>query len=333
MGLRMRLYDAPGLRLSLLALGLALLGTGCPKNVDGAGHSGKDVKYKGAKKIKIEDNEGRSRKDIITYPGGDRVDWKVFEIGTPPADDKKKDDKDAAPPAPDVTGTLKVTLRWKPPRPGLDLAFDVYDQYFHRIGRAKPNKSGAKRSKKVTIKDAGSGKYYVMVYAPRRMDAGTYRVHVKFQPGDGGGPVAAAPTPGDVPDPPTLPALPEATADAGGTTPPGGGTTPPGGGTTPPGGGTTAPPPPPPPPPEVKGRVVKYVVAASGGLIITIDKGKNQGVEPGWKGSVLNASGKPVQGGEFQITKVRGGESEGKVSLSVDQIAANKKVLLSAPSP
>ncbi len=327
----MRLYDA---EVALVALGLALCGTGCPKNVDGASHSGKDVKYKGAKKIKIEDNEGRSRKDIVTYPGGDRVDWKVFEIGTPPPDDKKKADKDAPPPAADVTGTLKISLRWKPPRSGLDLAFDVYDQYFHRIGRAKPNESGSKRSKKVTIKDAGSGKYYVMVYAPRRMDAGTYRVQVKFQPGDKGPAVAEA-GPGDVPDPPTLPALPEAaTADTGGT-PPGGGITPPPGGTPPPPGGTTPPPPPPPPPTpaSVKASVVKYVVASAGGLIITVDKGKNQGVEAGWKGNILNSSGRPLQGGEFQVTKVRGGEAEGKVSLSVDQIAANKKVMLSPPSP
>ena len=329
----MRLYDAPnGPVLSSLALVLALCGTGCPKNVDGGAHSGKDVKYKGAKTIKIEDNEGRSRKDIVTYPGGDRVDWKMFEIGPPQPDDKKKADKDAPPPPADVTGTLKVTLRWKPARPGLDLAFDVYDQYFHRIGRAKPNESGSKRSKKVTIKDAGAGKYYVQVYASRRMDAGTYRVQVKFQPGDQG-PVAAAAGPGDVPDPPTLPALPEAVADSGtppGGTPPGG--TPPGG--TPPGGSTTPPPPPPPPPPaSVKAQVVKYVVASAGGLVITVDKGKNQGVEPGWKGSVLNSSGKPLQGGEFQVTKVRGGEAEGKVSLSVDQIAANKKVLLSPPVP
>lgn len=327
----MRTFDAPhGLRLSLLAVGVALLGTGCPKNVDGGAHSGKDVKYKGAKKIKIEDNEGRSRKDIVTYPGGDRIDWKVFEIGAAPAeDDKKKDDKEAAPPPADLTGTLKITLRWKPPRPGLDLAFDVYDQYFHRIARAKPNESGSKRSKKVTIKDAGAGKYYVMVYAPRRTDAGTYRVQVKFQPG-AAGEVAAAPTASDIPDPPTLPALPEAGAEvAGGTT--GGAAPPPGPGTA---GATTPPPPPTPPapPPEVKGRVVKYVVAASGGLIITVDKGKNQGVEAGWRGSVLNASGKPLQGGDFQVTKVRGGESEGKVSLSVDQIAANKKVILSAPT-
>ena len=76
----MRLYDAPHpVRFSLFALGLALCGTGCPKNVDGSGHSGKDVKYKGAKTIKIEDNEGRSRKDILTYPGGDRACFRMVE--------------------------------------------------------------------------------------------------------------------------------------------------------------------------------------------------------------------------------------------------------------
>src|SRR5688572_25143628 len=112
MRLRMRLYDAPHLGgISILALGLALCGTGCPKNVDGNKASGKDVRYKDAKKITIEDNEGRSRKDIVTYPGGDRVDWKVFEIGPPQPDDKKKDDKNAAPPPTDLTGTLKITLR------------------------------------------------------------------------------------------------------------------------------------------------------------------------------------------------------------------------------
>jgi hypothetical protein len=299
---RMRAFDAPqGLAL---ALGLILCGTGCPRNVDGSGHSGKDVRNKGAKRIKLEDNEGQSRKDIVTYPGGDRVD--------------------APPPPADVTGTLKVTVRWKPPRPGLDLAFDVFDQYYHRIGRAKPTPDGNKRSKRVTIKDAGSGKYYVMVYAPRRMDAATYRVQVKFAPGDSG-PVAVA-SASDVPDPPNLPALPEAVdpAIAGTTPPPGTGP-----GTQP----TEAVPPPVPVVPPQKARVVKFVVAAAGGLVITVDKGKNQGIEAGWKGQVLNSSGRPLQGGDFVISKVRGGEAEGKVSLSVDQINANNRVQLSPPPP
>src|SRR5688572_30089275 len=113
---RMRAVDAPqDRRLSILAGAVMLVaGTGCPRNVDGGAHSSKDIRYKGAKRIKLEDNEGRSRKDIVTYPGGDRVDWKAFEIGPPQPDDEKKKEKEKdAPPAPPVvTGTLKVTVRW-----------------------------------------------------------------------------------------------------------------------------------------------------------------------------------------------------------------------------
>ena len=58
----------------LLGAALALGVTGCPRNVPQDSHSGKDRSYRHPKKIKIEDNEGRSRRDIITYPGGDRVE-------------------------------------------------------------------------------------------------------------------------------------------------------------------------------------------------------------------------------------------------------------------
>ena len=284
----------------LLLAGLAL--AGCPRNVDGEAHSGKDVRHKGAKKIKIEDNEGRSRTDIITYPGGDRVDWKVFEIPEGGG------------------GTVKLTLRWRPPRPGLDLAFDVFDQYFHRIARAKPSTSG-KRSKKITIADAEPGKYYVQVYAPRRTDAGTYRVEVAIKPGGDAPEVAAAPS--EIPDPPTLPALPEA-SEVVAENPPGGD------------GGTPTPPVDPvepevPAAEPVKARVVRYVLSTGGAVAVTVDRGKNSGVETGWKGQILNASGRPVEGGEFVVQKVTGAEAVGKVSLSVDQIKANKRVLLSPP--
>ena len=75
------------------------------------------------------------------------------------------------PSPPPTTGTLKIRISWKTPRPELDLAFDVYDQYFHRIARARPAPGSGKRSKKVTIKDATAGKYYLLVYAPERGDA------------------------------------------------------------------------------------------------------------------------------------------------------------------
>ena len=255
-------------------------------------------------------------------------------------------------------------MLWRPPRPGLDLAFDLYDQYYHRIARARPSPDASKHSKKVTVKDADGGKYYVMVYAPRRTDAGTYRLMIQFEPGGGDKVAAADSGPTDVPDPPTLPAVPEApdgsgvagaggAGGAGGTGGGGGGA----GGMSGGGGGgaggmsggggsgaggasgggvgggggagqsgTNLPPPAKP----VKGRVVKYVVG-SRGLTITIDRGKNAGVAPGWKGQVMSSSGQLVQGGEFTVTKVTSAEAVGKVSLSVNKIRSNQHVLLSPP--
>lgn len=301
----------------LTASALAALAlSGCSKNVAQDSRSGKDYRNRGAQTIKLEDGVGQSRKDVVTYPGGDRVDWKVFEIGGGPEPDKDPPKEGEPPPPPVTTGTLKVQLRWSPPRPELDLAFDVYDQYLHRIARAKPTPGSGKRSKKVTIKDAGPGKYYVQVYASTRADAGTYRVKVEFKPGADVVAVASD-TPGAVPDPPTLPAIPEV-AEAPPETPP----------TTPPITPTVEQPPAAQP---VRARVSKYEVSGGGTLVITIDKGKNAGVAAGWKGQVLGGSGQPVRGGDFTVSKVTGGEAQGKVSLSVDQIKTNNKVLLTPP--
>ena len=282
-----------------LAAILAASLLGCAKNVAGDGDSGKDYRNKGAKTIKIEDGEGRSRKDVVTYPGGDRVDWKVFEIP------KGK------------SGTLRVRLRWSPPRPDLDLAFDVYDEYLHRIARAKPAPGSGKRLKKVTIKGAEAGKYYVQVYAPARGDAGTYRVRVEFKEETEVAEAEAAPS--EIPDPPTLPAIPDAPE-----TPPETAATQP---TTQP---TTPVVPAVPAAQPVRARVSKYEVTG-GSLVIVVDKGKNAGVEAGWKGQVLGGSGQPVRGGDFTVSKVTGSEAQGKVGLSVDQIKTNNRVLLSPP--
>src|SRR5262245_64195004 len=90
-----------------LALGALLLTVAaCPKMVPQDEHTGADGKPKGAKKIALENGEGKGR-GIVTYPGGDRVDWKLIELPK------------------DKTGTLTLKLSWTPPRPGLDLSFAV----------------------------------------------------------------------------------------------------------------------------------------------------------------------------------------------------------------
>ena len=115
------LGNSPGFRrralvLSLLLIGLASLS--CARTIKQDAHTGKDGKYKGAKTITLEGNAAEVS-GIVTYPGGDRVDWRVIEL---PAD---------------KSGKLDLELSWRPPRPGLDLAFDVYDQYGTKIGSVK----------------------------------------------------------------------------------------------------------------------------------------------------------------------------------------------------
>src|SRR5437867_4175031 len=96
----------------------------CAHNVGQSAASGSDATQKGAKEIKFENGEGKAR-GVVTYPGGDRVDWKLFE--TP---DKKR-------------GTVELTLSWTPPRPGLQLAFDVFDEWNQPIVASK---KGGKKS-------------------------------------------------------------------------------------------------------------------------------------------------------------------------------------------
>src|SRR5437764_781131 len=92
------------------------LSAGCAHNVGQDEHSGADAKEKGAKVITLENGEGKA-KGIVTYPGGDRVDWKVVDL---PADKR---------------GKLDVKLTWTPPRPGLQLAFEVFDEWNTPVGQ------------------------------------------------------------------------------------------------------------------------------------------------------------------------------------------------------
>lgn len=298
----------------MIAVSLSgLVAAGCKATISQKANSGKDYRSKGAKKIKIEDNEGRSKRDVVTYPGGDRVDWKYFEIPEGPR------------------GKLEVRVKHTPPRPGLDVAFNVYDEYFERVGRAKPK--AEKRRKKVVIENARPGKYYVQVYAPGRGDAGKYRVRVRFKPGSGGGDDEPEPGPEVFPDPPKLAAVPEPEPEPEKVPCPNDPTK-----FQPDCPGPKVPCPDDPtkfepdcPVKEVKpirARVVNYKISASGGVVVICDKGKKHGVSKGWKGQIVDRSGNAVQGGVFTITRVTSRQSTGKVRLSIDQVKANNRAIL-----
>jgi hypothetical protein len=343
------------------ALGLAiLLALSCAHNVPQDKATGSDGKNKSAKQMQLENGEARSS-GIVTYPGGDRVDWKVIELP-----DKQR-------------GILDIKLQWTPPRPGLQLGFDVFDEWNHQVGASK--KAGRKKSRgrvRTATIDNARGKYYIRVFAVNRGDAGKYRLTVEFK--ELQGEMAIDLKKVEIPDPPRLVGIPEVeatcdeftfdqknpacrtvcpTAGAPAGWPACRGKCP-----DPPDPSNQAcwdkvcPNPPtsrakacklkdfPPcdksaPDPEnpkcsikanpVTGRVIKHDVQGTETLI-TIAAGEDQGVAKGWTGRVLRGdSDNAMDGGEVVLIRVGRRETIGKVKLTTDQISANPRVRLSPP--
>ena len=304
------MYSRALVRHGLLIAGLAMLLMGCARKVPQHSNSGKDYRHRGAKAMELDGDEARVR-DIVTYPGGDRVDWKVIEL---PEGQR---------------GTLRIKLRWRPPRPGLDVAFNVYDAYFERVGRAKPAPNTRRTRKSVKISDA-SGKYYIQVYAPRRTDAGRYTLSARFKARKQPKVLTAADLVAAIEDPPLLPEVvepkektPEELAaeqaeqerlaaeaaaqeeqdrlDAARRA-------------------------------ELSKPVLARVIGSrrsSNGVVITISAGKDRDIEKGWVGTLLRGSSdSPLPGSEFTVIRVRKSESTARVQLSMDQVRANSRVAL-----
>ena len=339
--------------------GLAFL-TACPKNVPQDLKSGEDAKPKGAKAITLEQGEGKVT-GIVTYPGGDRVDWKVIEL---PAN---------------ASGQLKLKLKWTPPRPGLDLSFDVLNEWNREVASAKPNKrrNSRKTNKAVTVENA-KGKYFIAVYASERGDAGKYTLTAEF--------AANAVDTFDwlaipISDPPKLPAVPEPLkpcdpkafdaknpACAGVCPEPADPKNPACAGICPtppdeniPACLETMPCPNPPDvkfkkctaknwppcnpalfdktnpnclsyrPPDVLAEITDVQPSTTGGVTITIGAGTAAGVDKGWTGVVLDNNSKPVRGGGFTVISATKVAAIAKVKLELDAVQG-AKVRLSAPA-
>ncbi|MEP6862253.1 MAG: hypothetical protein ABJE66_16635 [Deltaproteobacteria bacterium] len=346
-----------------LVLGAIALVTACAHNVPQDSASGADSRPKGAKPINLENGEGKA-KGIVTYPGGDRVDWKLIELPQ------------------NIRGQIDVKLQWQPPRPGLQLAFDVFDEYNTPIVQSKrtSRKRSTSRIRTATI-DNAKGKYFIRVYAVGRGDAGAYKLTVDFK--ENTGPIALDLSKVDIPEPPKLAAVPEIEIGCDEFTfdvkvpacknicptsnaPPGW-----------PACKGKCPDPPdvnnsacwntmpcPNPPdrrvkscpkakwpkcldinnpdpqnpncddataPPVTARVIKTEIQQND-TIITIAAGSDQGVSKAWKGHVLRAdTDTPMDGGDVTVIRVGKRETIGKAHLTTDQISANPRVKLIPP--
>jgi len=345
----------------LFVIGVAGAALSCAHNVPQDEKSGEDRERKGAKPIILENGEGKAS-GIVTYPGGDRIDWKLIELP-----DKQR-------------GTLELKLAWATPRPGLQLAFEVFDEWGAPIVQsAKTSKKRSKARVRTAEVQNARGKYYVRVYAVGRGDAGKYRLTVDFKEAVAG--PAFDPLKLEIPDPPKLAAVPDDTpCDEFAFDPknkackdicPAQGAPP-----NWPACKNVCPNPPdvnlkpcqdtmecPTPPdrrvrkckpvfpackdprnpdpanpncdnvklPPIIGRIIGNTVQGSD-LIITIGAGTNSGVQKSWGAHVLRGdSDQPLAGGEVTVIRVDKGVTLGKVHLTTDQLVANSRVRLSAP--
>ena len=324
------------------AIALVVALGACAHNVPQDLATGKDGNVKGAVPIALENNAGQAV-GIVTYPGGDRVDWRSIEL---PADKR---------------GTLALKMTYATPRPGLAVAFDVFDQWNTPLAKAAYQRHGHTRE---ALVEHAKGRYYVRVYAPRRGDAGKYKLVADFvedPPPDRGPQWQNI----QIPDPPRLAEVPtecttfdvkndtcKAMCDA--SAPPSW----PGCGA----GGTcpdpmdpanakfpacqavmhcgpvpdvrikdctkpVAPPPPPPPAKPVTGRMIKQVVE-NGVLHVWIGVGSSSGVDKSWTAGTVLRTGttNPLANGTATIVQVNKTTTELIVHVTADVMTENDMI-------
>ena len=300
-------------RASLLVL---LVCGACANNVPQDRSTGPDGKIKGAIPIAIDDgNEGKG-KGIVTYPGGDRVDWKKIVLP-----EKQR-------------GKLDLQMTYTTPRPGLRVTFDVFDQFNTPVRQAALGKG---REKSMSIPSA-EGTYFVRVYAPRRGDAGAYKLVAAFAPEVKQVPLDVGSL--NIPPPPRLPPVPEPAPTSCPQHDP---TNPTCADVCAPGAPANWPkclPPPvekePPPPPvvvkapdPVPARVLKTEIQPDGSINLTISAGTEMGVAKTWRGHLLKGSTQlPLSGGGMEIIHVTKRTTLVRVRLTSDIVTANQNVIL-----
>ena len=94
--------------MSRWALACLVVCGACANNVAYDKATGPDGKIKGAVPIVLAENAGAS-KGIVTFPGGDRIEWRMIEL----PEGKK--------------GRLDLQMTYSTPRPGLRATFDGID--------------------------------------------------------------------------------------------------------------------------------------------------------------------------------------------------------------
>jgi hypothetical protein len=254
------------------------------------------------------DDQGEAEvDDSVSYPKRLRARW--FAVDLPSG------------------GQLEIQVQTEPQGDrDVDLAFEILNEGYEVLARADRDEEDAgEETKTRALKQLRPGRYYIHVYAQRRLDEADFSLSLAFKPGaaaaDRSNFPASVAFVGTLPD---VPAVDDAPAPSAPPKKPCKG----------PKCKKKPPEPTPDPQPQVKAlraRVAGIVSATAGGTQIRIDRGSQQGVAVGWKGSVESRDGKPIPGGSFEVSRVTAAESFGTVRASATSVTDAKYVRLRPP--
>jgi len=281
-------------------LGLAwvvLATTACGPSVTHDGYKSlRQQPWKSPKELTFDEDNELEVDDQVDYPRRRRAKWYAVDL---PA-----------------FGKLKLRLSVQPledENKEVDLAMEVLDSTYRVIVSANSDDDDAgDQVKRRELDELDAGRYYIHIYAQRRLDRADYTLRGTYERGSK---AYESTFPAEVPYVGILPAVP--VFDDTPTKPE-------------PKKIVRSKRPVAKPTTTVRGRISGITTTAKG-TQIKIDRGSSQGIEKGWRGVVVTKSGKAIENGHFTVSKVSSSESYGLVRATQDAVTAAKYVRLSPP--
>jgi hypothetical protein len=147
------------------ALAVLLAVTACTRAYNPKAHLGTDGTRQTARELELRcDDDGNcsaSRRDVVTWRGGDRLDWYVVHL----------------PPSRCGSAALDIKLQWEAARPPMRFAIDAMLPRADREPLPIWRKRGLENAR-TRLDELGGGPIYLRVAAHGRDSAGTYRLRV-----------------------------------------------------------------------------------------------------------------------------------------------------------
>ncbi len=254
--------------------------------------------------LKFNDQWEASADGTASYPDRKRAHWYVIDL---PSD-----------------GSLAAKLSVDATSAKADIGFEVLDSGFN-VRAAQTDEDEGQPKMERDVSNLRAGKVYFHLWALKRADVADYKLKITYSPTKAGiDPRGSFPY--TVPNPPALAAVPAEDDSPQKVA------------SHPRPGHPHADPPKPPidntPPldPKAVHGIITEFGQGGGGIKITINRGNTANIEEGWEGYLIDhTTKKMLANSNFKVSKVKNDECEATVKLSLDDVQANKSVVLKPP--